>query len=163
LKLEFTTEASLATAAGAAGRAWQRRDFGRLLVGLIGDLGAGKTTWVRALLTGIGHRGRVPSPTYTLLEHYEIGELTVVHLDLYRLSEARELEFLGVRDWLGLPKVWLLVEWPERGGDFAASLDLELRFGIDADDARSIEPRALTDTGREALAAWLEADFNYSP
>lgn len=163
MKLEFDSEAALSAAAGAAGTAWRQAGLLRLLVGLVGDLGTGKTTWVRALLRGMGHRGRVPSPTYTLLEHYELGSLTVVHLDLYRLSEARELEFLGIRDWLGLGEVWLLAEWPEKGGTLAASLDLELRFDIIADEGRVIRPRALTDTGRGALAAWLEADFNYSP
>ena len=160
--LAFATEAELAAGAGRAGLAWRAAGVLSLCVGLSGDLGAGKTTWVRALLAALGHRGRVPSPTYTLLEHYEIGSLTVVHLDLYRLAAPKELEFLGLRDWLALPEVWMLVEWPERGGQLAASLDLVLRFDIAPDEGRSIVPEACSDPGRRALDAWLDADFNYS-
>ena len=69
-----------------------------LVVGLRGDLGSGKTTWVRAMLRGLGYAGRVPSPTYTLLEQYACGGLSLVHLDLYRLRGQDELENLGLRD-----------------------------------------------------------------
>src|SRR5262245_17071248 len=87
-----------------AGQAWP------LVVGLRGDLGSGKTTWARAMLRGLGYQGRVPSPTYTLLEQYACDGLTVVHLDLYRLRGDDELENLGLRDWLAEPRRWLLVE-----------------------------------------------------
>lgn len=111
------------------------------------------------MLRGLGHTGRVPSPTFTLLEHYEIGALTVVHLDCYRLGEARELEFLGIRDWLARSPVWLLAEWPGRGGTFAESLDIRLDFEIGTDEHRRIESRALTEAGEVACAAWLVSDF----
>jgi len=159
LTLVFESEAGLCEAAALAARCWRDSRASPLLVGLSGDLGAGKTTWVRAMLGGLGHTGRVPSPTFTLLEHYEIGDLTIVHLDFYRLGEARELEFLGIRDWLARPWVWLLAEWPERGGHFAASLDLRLGFDIGPDDSRSVAVEAPTAAGREALAAWFGSDF----
>ena len=107
------------------------------------------------MLNGLGYSGRVPSPTFTLLEHYEIGELTVVHLDLYRLADSGELEFLGLRDWLALPSVWLLVEWPEQGGDFADSVDLDLEFTIARDEGRQLTATARSECGRRVLAAWL--------
>jgi len=162
LSLGFDSEAAFCRAAAGAAVSWRGAGIPRLVAGLAGELGVGKTTFVRALLSGLGHAGRVPSPTYTLLEHYEIGGLTVVHLDLYRLAEPREIEFLGLRDWLALPEVWLLAEWPARGGAFADALDLELGIGADADERRSISPRALTEVGRKALDAWLGTDFKYS-
>ena len=160
MKLELPTEAALEAAAGQAARNWRDGGLQRLTAGLSGNLGVGKTTFVRALLRGLGYTGRVPSPTYTLLEHYDIGPLTVVHLDLYRLAEARELEYLGIRDWLARDKVWLLAEWPEKGGSFAASVDLAITLATGADDVRILHTQTLTGTGRAAEALWLEPDVN---
>lgn len=84
------------------------------VIELRGDLGAGKTTLVRGMLRGLGFRGRVKSPSYGLVESYRVGALEVHHLDLYRLADPDELEFLGV-DELSGPDSVLLVEWPERG------------------------------------------------
>ncbi len=159
MKLTYESEDALRAAAAHAAVSWRDSGVSPLVVGLSGDLGVGKTTWVRAMLGGLGFEGRVPSPTFTLLEHYEIDALTVVHLDLYRLAAARELEFLGFRDWLALPRVWLLAEWPERGGAFASSLDLELTFEVAPDDRRMLLPKALSGSGRQVLEAWLGRDF----
>lgn len=156
---EFASEAALVAAAAQAGIAWRAAGIRKLAVGLGGELGAGKTTFARALLRGLGHTGRVPSPTYTLLEHYEFGELTVVHLDLYRLAEPRELENLGLRDWLALPAVWVLIEWPERGGPLVETLDLSLRLASGADEMRTLTAEALTAAGTAALAAWIGPDI----
>ncbi|HXG28604.1 MAG TPA: tRNA (adenosine(37)-N6)-threonylcarbamoyltransferase complex ATPase subunit type 1 TsaE [Nevskiales bacterium] len=95
---------------------------------LSGELGAGKTTLTRALLQALGYTGRVRSPTYTLVEPYEIAGRRVFHLDLYRLTGAEELEYLGLRD-LDPDQDLILVEWPERGqgGLPAADLQVELQ------------------------------------
>ena len=106
------------------------------IVYLRGPLGAGKTCLVRGLLRALGHQGIVRSPTYTLVEPYEVAGLRLLHLDLYRLADPEELEFLGLRDWLGDPHV-LLVEWPERGAGVLPPADLDLRLGP-------------ADTGRQA-------------
>ncbi len=88
---------------------------GSVVIYLCGDLGAGKTTWVRGFLAASGVATPVRSPTYPLVELYELTDATAVHLDLYRLQDAAELEPLGVRDWAQPGYVWL-IEWPERGG-----------------------------------------------
>lgn len=81
---------------------------------LYGDLGMGKTTLVRLMLQSLGYTERIKSPTYGLLESYEIGELQILHLDLYRLEDPEELEYLGLRD-LHSEQSLLLIEWPENG------------------------------------------------
>lgn len=94
---------------------------------LIGELGTGKTTLVRALLQALGHNGPVRSPSYTLVEPYEIDRRSMFHLDLYRLASSAELEYLGLRD-LDPAQDLILVEWPERGGDELPPADLTLRL-----------------------------------
>jgi tRNA threonylcarbamoyladenosine biosynthesis protein TsaE len=105
-----------------------------LVVHLEGDLGAGKTSLVRGLLAGLGHGGRVPSPTYTLVEPYVAGGFRVLHVDLYRLRDPAELDDLGIADDLraGGPDLrgLLLVEWPSRGGDRVPPPDLVLQLAV---------------------------------
>lgn len=92
---------------------------------LQGELGAGKSTLARALLKRLGHRGLVPSPTYTLVEPYDIRGRIVYHVDLYRINDPTELQYLGWSDWAdGL----LLVEWPERAGSRLEKADLRIEL-----------------------------------
>jgi tRNA threonylcarbamoyladenosine biosynthesis protein TsaE len=98
-----------------------------VLVTLRGDLGAGKTTLVSGLLQAMGHVGSVPSPTYTLIEPYQLAGRNVYHLDLYRLTEPLQLEELGWRDLLQ-PAAILLMEWPERAERYLPTPDLSVQL-----------------------------------
>jgi tRNA threonylcarbamoyladenosine biosynthesis protein TsaE len=117
---------------------------------LQGELGAGKTTCVRSLLRSLGVTGLVRSPTYTLVETYRLATLTCVHVDLYRLQSATEVDELGLRDAVG-PASLLMVEWPERGGAALPPADLTVALRY-AGEARLASLRAGTSLGTE----WLE-------
>ena len=121
------------------------------IIYLNGDLGAGKTTLARGLLRGLGHTGKVRSPTYTLVEPYELESRRVYHLDLYRLADAEELEWLGLRDMLADPAL-LLVEWPERGSGYLPPADLTIDLDFSG-DGRMASLVAATPAGQQWLAA----------
>jgi tRNA threonylcarbamoyladenosine biosynthesis protein TsaE len=97
------------------------------LIFLEGDLGMGKTTLVRGLLRALGYEGTVKSPTYTLMEPYEIGSWRVYHLDLYRIVDPAELDFLGLDDIMDGSAV-VLVEWPERASGVFRAPDRRYKF-----------------------------------
>ena len=128
----------------------------RGLITLSGDLGSGKTTLSRGLIRGAGHHGAVKSPTFTIVEPYEIGERQIMHFDLYRLEDPEELEFLGFRDYLD-GDVLCLLEWPEKGAAYLPVPDLALTLSH-LPAGRQISWQALTAYGKE-LAVPLAARF----
>ena len=103
---------------------------------LHGDLGAGKTTLVRAFLRALGYAGRVVSPTYTLVESYDIGARRIAHYDLYRLNDPEELEWMGAREDFGGDTL-CLVEWPERGAGVLPPPDLAIHLLHEGDSRRA--------------------------
>lgn len=157
---ELSSEQAFTDLAAAFARALRAARAWPLVVGLRGDLGSGKTTWVRAMLRGLGYEGRVPSPTYTLLEQYACGGLSLVHLDLYRLRSQDELENLGLRDWLAEEERWIAVEWPERAPQLAERCDLTLEFAVMARGGRRVAAAPGTRLGIEALRSLRQGAFN---
>jgi tRNA threonylcarbamoyladenosine biosynthesis protein TsaE len=146
----LTAEETEAFGARLASALPKRQDlFG--VIYLTGELGAGKTTLTRGFLRALGVTGAVRSPTYTLVEAYEVGALTAVHLDLYRLRDPSELDNLGLREWARPGHIWL-VEWPERGSDRLPGADLVV--GLTAGtDGHDIDVCAQGDLGSE----WLDS------
>ena len=126
------------------------------LILLQGELGAGKTTLARAALEALGHAGTVPSPTYTLVEPYEVPRGIVYHVDLYRIADANELEFLG---WDDLREGLLLVEWPERVPTLLDDADLAIALSYSGAgrnaSVTAISPRA--DVLVQRLAANVDS------
>ena len=122
---------------------------------LHGDLGAGKTTFVRHLLRALGVQGRVKSPTYAVVEPYELEGFNVWHFDFYRFSDPREWEDAGFRDIFASPGL-KLAEWPEKAAGFIPRADLVIHLEALTDDARQVSLTAQTPLGAALLQASTE-------
>jgi tRNA threonylcarbamoyladenosine biosynthesis protein TsaE len=118
----------------------------RGLVTLQGGLGAGKTTLVRGLLHAAGHVGAVKSPTFSLVEPYEINDCRIFHFDLYRLQDPEELEYIGIRDYLD-ESALCLVEWPEKAGSLLPVADINIMIRL-LNEGRSVRLETFTDRGQ---------------
>ncbi len=137
-----------------------RPAIGRALIELQGDLGAGKTTFVRHLLKSLGVQGRIKSPTYAVVEPYILAaseldsghnlDLSIWHFDFYRFNDPREWEEAGFRETFASPGL-KLVEWPEKAGDYLPQPDLVMEIDMLLDESRSITLTAYTPTGAELL------------
>ena len=120
-----------------------------MVIYLHGDLGAGKTTLVRGMLNALGYRGRVKSPTYTLLEPYRAGGLELRHFDLYRLRDEEEWEAAGFRDELNGQNIFF-IEWPENAQGLLPRADIEIAFEI-LEHGRKVAIEANTEMGKQCL------------
>ena len=127
----------------------------KVCICLEGDLGAGKTTFARGFLRGFGHAGRVPSPTYTLVEPYDVGGYSIFHLDLYRLHDGAELEYLGISEMTDSGSV-LLVEWPSRAADALPAKDLEIVLKVSS-EGRLLTLQYHSPAGADLLAAYARS------
>ena len=135
----------------------QAANHNALVVNLRGDLGAGKTTFSRGFIQSLGYAGKVKSPTYTLIEPYELTDLTIIHMDLYRLTDPEELDYLGV-DELAQHADICLIEWPERGADALPEPALTLTLTHQA-EGRQLQAQSHTEIGQ----AWLQAVKSHLP
>jgi tRNA threonylcarbamoyladenosine biosynthesis protein TsaE len=120
-----------------------------LVIHLSGELGAGKTTLARGLLRGLGHTGKVKSPSYALVEPYTFSRLYLYHFDFYRFTEPRELEDAGFREYFH-PGSVCLVEWPENAAGLVPAADLRIRLRVEG-TGRRLEIDADTEAGRRCL------------
>ncbi|MDO9360187.1 MAG: tRNA (adenosine(37)-N6)-threonylcarbamoyltransferase complex ATPase subunit type 1 TsaE [Polaromonas sp.] len=133
-----------------------RADIRNAQIELQGDLGAGKTTFVRHLLRALGVEGRIKSPTYAVVEPYTVhgpgGEPTNIwHFDFYRFNDPDEWEEAGFRDIFSSPGL-KLVEWPEKAGEHLTQSDLVIRIAVNTDESREVSLLAYSDTGRALVA-----------
>ena len=121
---------------------------------LRGDLGCGKTTFTRYLLQALGFHGRVKSPTYAVVEGYELTHegrgLPMWHFDFYRFKDPQEWEDAGLRDMFAAPGL-KVCEWPEKAAGFLPTADLDMQWHVNMDDTRELTLTAHTDTGRRLL------------
>jgi len=115
---------------------------------LRGELGAGKSTFARALIRAAGHEGPVPSPTYTLVEPYSLSRGNIYHVDLYRVSEEEELRYLG---WNELDNGCRIVEWPDRAPGITEQADLSLTLAYDG-EGRTADLIGLSDRGKALVS-----------
>jgi tRNA threonylcarbamoyladenosine biosynthesis protein TsaE len=146
----------LATQAFAA-RLASGTHIGQAFIALHGDLGAGKTTLVRHLLQALGVQGRIKSPTYAVVEPYELPSMNVWHFDFYRFADPREWEDAGFRDIFASPGL-KLVEWPEKAGAALPTADLDITITTHADAQRTV-----TVVARSALGAALQSSAMMEP
>jgi len=146
LTLPLADEEAMVAFGGQLARVTQ----GRGVIFLEGDLGAGKTTLSRGIIRGLGHVGAVKSPTFTLVEPYEIGEVRAFHFDLYRLEDPEELEFMGIRDYFDGDTL-CLIEWPQKGAGFLPKPDLTITISP-LDAGRSLKLSAQGSRGE----SWCE-------
>lgn len=145
LKIIPTEDAMLALGAALA-----KAITGGAILYLHGQLGAGKTTLVRGILRSMGYADKVKSPTYTIVEPYEMGNITVYHFDLYRLNTPNELEQIGMADYAG-PGSICLIEWPEKGFPLLPAPDLACYIEMRT-EGRALRLEAKTDRGDRILS-----------
>ena len=130
------------------------------LVYLEGDLGMGKTTLAQGIVQSLGHRGAVKSPTYTIVEPYELPAGTVYHFDLYRLDDPEELEFMGVRDYFDGSSI-CLIEWPQRGAGILPPADLVITIEAEC-EGRLVELEPHTILGEDLVNMMVKKTVGWS-
>jgi tRNA threonylcarbamoyladenosine biosynthesis protein TsaE len=123
------------------------------IIYFIGELGAGKTTLIRGFLQSLGFQGVIKSPTYTLVEPYELSQTPIYHFDLYRLQDPEELEYIGVTDYFTNEAI-CLIEWPERGQPMLPKADLNCEIKV-VDTGRDVTLTATSEVGKK-IVGWIK-------
>lgn len=124
-----------------------------LTLTLSGDLGTGKTTFVRAMLRALGVRTAVKSPTFSLVERYDLQQFCVHHFDLYRIDDPSELEYMGFREYFSSDAI-CCIEWPERAAVCERLVDVALTFTMSG-SGRQLQVLAKTALGQSMLSAFF--------
>ena len=150
LLLTLADEAATLSVGAALAQTMTQTGSGALIY-LSGDLGAGKTTFSRGILRGLGFSGRVKSPTYTLVELYVVSKLNLYHFDFYRFGEPEEWQEAGFRDLFNETNI-CLVEWPEKAGELLPPPDLRITLKSALSEGREANMDALTSRGRQMLS-----------
>lgn len=119
-----------------------------------GEIGAGKTTFIRAMLRRLGVSFAIKSPTFSLVESYECSSFVVHHFDLYRIHDVTELDYLGFRDFF-VENTVCCIEWPEQAGEYLTSVDVEFTLTMQV-TGRKLQARALSSTGVAMLSCFVE-------
>ena len=104
----------------------KRKDKSAFIVFLNGDLGTGKTTLVKEIIFALGIKEKVKSPTFTIIEPYELNDKNIYHIDLYRINDPSELEIIGLREYLNESEAIIFIEWPEKSFGFLKKIDLKI-------------------------------------
>ena len=125
-----------------------------LVIFLKGDLGAGKTCFARGFLRGLAYRGKVKSPTYNLVEAYEVAQMNIFHFDFYRIQEPAELDFIGIQDYWQSSAIFL-IEWPEKGGRLLPPVDLTCFLEV-AGNGRKLQIQSESVAGEKLVAKLLK-------
>jgi tRNA threonylcarbamoyladenosine biosynthesis protein TsaE len=153
--IAWKTEADTRAFAAALAARMQGGAASKVLIELHGDLGSGKTTFARHLLTALGVTGRIKSPTYAVVEPYTVddapgGPLSIWHFDFYRFNDPDEWEEAGFRDIFASPGL-KLVEWPEKAGEHLPAADLDIALELQDGDVRAVTLSARSDAGTALL------------
>lgn len=145
IKQFCSSETDTSVVASELGKAFIQNGYGGVCIFLRGEMGAGKTTFSRSLLQSLGHKGNVKSPTYTLVEPYELGANILFHFDLYRVADPEELEFMGIRDYFTTQSA-CLIEWPDNGHGLLPEPDLIVNISYH-ENGRMFEFEGVSDFG----------------
>jgi tRNA threonylcarbamoyladenosine biosynthesis protein TsaE len=150
LKFDLTTEAKTEQLAAHMARVLSAP----LVLGFRGEIGAGKTTFIRAMLRSLGVVGSIKSPTYALVESYLIKDLPIYHFDLYRIQEASELDYIGFRDYFASPSI-CCIEWSERLQQEQDLVDMQLTMCMNG-DGRALHINGVSPRGCQVLSLFLQ-------
>ena len=115
----------------------KRKDKSAFIVFLDGDLGTGKTTLVKEIIFALGIKEKVKSPTFTIIEPYELNDKNIYHIDLYRINDPTELEIIGLREYLNESEAIIFIEWPEKSFGFLKKFDLKISLKHSSEEERN--------------------------